>query len=73
MVWFFGEGWHLQNILTKLEKLCVKILKPKTEISKSYGDLKILTVDQLIELEHNKLSYKISKGTLPRKIKEIIH
>ena len=53
--------------------MCLKILKPKTEINKSYGELKILTLDQLIELEHNKLAYKISKGTLPRKIKEIIH
>ena len=53
--------------------MCVKILKPKTEINKSYREIKILTLDQLIELEHNKLAYKISKGTLPRKIKEIIH
>ena len=63
---------HL-NKIRKTLNMCVKILKPKTEINKSYRDLKILTLDQLIELEHNKLAYKISKGSLPRKIKEIIH
>ena len=76
MVWYSGAGWHLQNNSIKLEttlNMCVKILKPNTEISKSYSDLKILTLDQLIKLEHNKLTYKISKGSLPRKIREIIH
>ena len=63
---------HL-NKIRKTLNMCVKILKPKTEINKSYRDLKILTLDQLIELEHNKLAYKISKGSLPRKIREIIH
>ena len=63
---------HL-NKIRKTLNMYVKILKPKTEINMSYGDLKILTLDQLIELEHNKLAYKISKGTLPRKIKGIIH
>ena len=54
--------------------MCMKILKPKTEISKSYSDLKILTLDQLlIEQEHNKLAYKILKGSLPIKLREIIH
>ena len=52
------------NKIRKILNMCMKILKPKTEISKSYSDLKILTLDQLIELEHNKLAYKISKGAL---------
>ena len=52
------------NKIRKTLNMCVKILKPKTEISKSYSDLKILTLDQLIELEHNKLAYKISKISL---------
>ena len=61
------------NKIRKTLNICVKILKPKTEINKSYSDLKILTLDQLIELEHNTLTYKISKGSLPMKIREIIH
>ena len=61
------------NKIRKTFNMCMKILKPKTEISKSYSDLKILMLDQLIELEHNKLTYKISKGSLPIKIREIIH
>ena len=61
------------NKIRKTLNMCVKILKPKTEISKSYSDLKILTLVQLIELEHNKLAYIILKGTLPIKTREIIH
>ena len=69
-------GMALSENLNKIRKtlnMCVKILKPKTEINKSYGELKILTLDQLIKLEHNKLAYKIANGTLPIKIKEIIN
>ena len=51
----------------------MKILKPNKETKSAYEELKILTLDQLIELEHNKLAYKITKGHLPKKIKEIIN
>ena len=61
------------NKIRKTLNMCMKILKPKLEIKKSYKELKILTLEQLIELEHNKLAFKITKGLLPRKIKEIIN
>ena len=61
------------NKIRKTLNKCVKTLKPKAETSKSYSDLKILTLDQLIDLEHSKLAYKIFKGSLPKRILEIIH
>ena len=63
---------NLNKIRTTLNK-CMKILKPKLETDKTYKELKLLILDQLIELEHNKLAYKISKCLLPNKMQEIIN
>ena len=52
------------NKIRKTLNMCMKILKPKTEISKSWPTN---------WTRHNKLAYKISKGSLPIKIREIIH
>ena len=52
---------------------CMKILKPNIEVDKIYDELKLLKLDQLIELEYNKLAYKISKCLLPKRILEIIN
>ena len=51
----------------------MKILKPNLEPDKTYNELKLLKLDQLIELEYNKLAYKISKCLLPSKMIEIIN
>ena len=63
---------NLNKIRMTLNK-CMKILKPNIEIDKIYDELKLLKLDQLIELEYNKLAYKISKCLLPKKMLEIIN
>ena len=63
---------NLNKIRTTLNK-CMKILKPNLETDKTYKELKLLTLDQLIELEYNKHAYKISKCLLPNKMLEIIN
>ena len=63
---------NLNKIRMTLNK-CMKILKPNLEPDKTYNELKLLKLDQLIELEYNKLAYKISKCLLPSKMIEIIN
>ena len=63
---------NLNKIRTTLNKY-MKILKPNLEPDKTYNELKLLKLDQLIELEYNKLAYKISKCLLPSKMLEIIN
>ena len=63
---------NLNKIRSTLNK-CMKILKPNLETDKTYSELKLLNLDQLIELEYNKLAYMISKCLLPNKMLEIIN
>ena len=63
---------NLNKIRMTLNK-CMKILKLNLEPDKTYNELKLLKLDQLIELEYNKLAYKISKCLLPSKMIEIIN
>ena len=57
---------NLNKIRMTLNK-CMKILKPKMETDKVYNELKLLNLDQLIDLEYKKLAYKITKCLLPKR------
>ena len=55
------------NKIRKTQHKCMQILKHKVQVDKAYRDLKLLNLDQLIDLEYKKLGYKISKSLLPKK------
>ena len=63
---------NLNKIKATLNKY-MKIIRPKLDTDKIHSELKILKLDQLIELEYMKLAYKINKGLLPSKVLEIIN
>ena len=49
------------------------MIQPGHIISQIYKDLKLLELSQLIELENNKLAYKIYHKLLPSRMLEIIN
>ena len=61
------------NKIKKTQNKCMKIIKPKSLVDVTFHELKLLNLDQLIDLENKKLGYKISKKLLPKQMLEIIN
>ena len=61
------------NKIKKTQHKCMKLINPKLPIDSSYRNLKLLTLNQLIDLEYKKLAHKISKSLLPNKMLELIN
>ena len=60
------------NKIRTIQNKCMKMLQPGCIISQTYKDLKLLELSQLIELENNKLAYKIYHKLLPSRMLDII-
>ena len=54
--------------LQKVQNICLKIMEPSRNITKSFKKLKILRIYQLVQLELNKLAYKLAHNLLPIKL-----
>ena len=66
-VW--GGGMASKELLNRIQRIQTKSLK---EITKDLNNLKILTINKLIRLEHAKLGYRLENKQLPEKIMKII-
>ena len=72
MVWGGMATVEKLNKIKRVQEKCLKLIKPTTPPVDACKELQILSLDQLIDLEHKKLGYKISKNLLPNKMIEII-
>ena len=58
-----------KELLNRIQRIQIKSLK---KITKDLNNLKILTINKLIRLEHAKLGYRLENKQLPEKIMKII-
>ena len=58
--------------LNRIQRKCIKQIDCSVTGCEAYSKLKILTVDQLVELEQSKMGYKLCKGLLPTAITQIM-
>ena len=70
-LWGNSVNKMLLNKVSKLLNECIKIIIPRCNTDKSYKILQVLTLNNLIELENWKFSYKVVHGLLPNKIQKI--
>ena len=59
--------------LQKVQNICFKIMEPSKNIAESSKNLKILRINQLVQLELNKLAYKLAHHLLPIKLAQCIN
>ena len=61
------------NKIQTLQNKCMKMLQSGRSPLQTYKDLKLLDLSQLIDLENNKLAYKIYHKQLPTRMLDIIN
>ena len=61
------------NKLRTVQNKCMKMLQSDCQPLQTYKDLKLLNLSQLIDLENNKLAYKIHHKHLPTRMLDIIN
>ena len=72
VVWGGMASTEQLNKIKNTQLKCLKIIKPNMSPIEINKELRILSLDQLIDLEYKKLGFKISKSLLPMKMMEII-
>ena len=58
--------------LIGVQRKCIRQIENTTSVDEAFKKLKILTVNQLIELEQSKMGYKLCKGLLPTATTQIM-
>ena len=59
--------------LQKVQNTCLKTMEPSINITESFKKLKILRINQLVQLELNKLVYKLTHNLLPIKLAQCMN
>ena len=59
--------------LQKVQNTCLKTMEPSINNAESFKKLKILRINQLVQLELNKLAYKHTLNLLPIKLAQCIN
>ena len=72
-VWGSMSSMKQIQKLQKVQNICLTIMEPSRNITEAFKKLKILKINQLVQLELNKLAYKLAHNLLPIKLAQCMN